>query len=52
MSKRLALRTLKQERRADVWAYLAAISPDPVRVSHKARRAAKQQRRMAEMRRP
>jgi hypothetical protein len=37
MSKRHALRTLKRERRADVWAYLAAISPDPVRASHKVR---------------
>jgi hypothetical protein len=44
MSKSTALRALKQERRLDVTAYLVAISPDAVRLSHKVRKALKRRR--------
>lgn len=46
MSKSTALRALKQERRTDVTAYLAAISPDEVRVSSKIRRVLKRRMMM------
>jgi hypothetical protein len=40
VSKTSALRALKQERRTDVTAYMAAVCPD-VRVSNKVRRVLK-----------
>ena len=52
MSKTAALRALKQERRTDVTAYLAAISPDEVRVSHKIRRVLKRRMMKKELTRP
>ena len=52
MSKTAALRILKQERRQDVTAYLAAISPDEVRVSRKVRRVLKRRLMRMELTRP
>ena len=52
MSKSNALRALKQERRVDVTAYLAAISPDDVRVSRKVRRVLKRRMMKKELTRP
>jgi Spy/CpxP family protein refolding chaperone len=41
VSKRNALRALKQERRYDVAAYMVASVPDSARLSEKARKAIK-----------
>lgn len=53
MSKTKALRELKRERRLDVLAYVAAITPDDVRLSAKMRRALKRRKlAAAEPKRP